>query len=189
MKAGPNMVCKLNKSLYGLKQAPRCWNITFKTFLKKFGFRSSTADSSLYVAKIDNCKIFLSLFVDDGLLIAKDKNVINKILDDMRCTFKIVVTEPNKFVSMQLVRDRSKRQICIHQREYVEEIVNRFGMDECKGYSTPVEPGLMLRSNSSVNANSKKFPYRELIGSLMFVAIVSRPDISYSVNYLSRFLN
>lgn len=34
---------------------------------------------------------------------------------------------------------------------------------------------------------NKTIPYREAIGSLLYLATMSRPDISYCVNYLSRF--
>ena len=127
---GPNMVCKLNKSSYDLKQAPRCWNITFTTFLKKFGFRSSIANNSLYVTKINNCKVLLLLFVDDRLLIAKDKCIVNNIISEMRNGIKIVVTEPNKFAGMYIVRDRSKYELCIYQKDYIDSFIERFGMND-----------------------------------------------------------
>lgn len=70
------LVCKLtterlNKSLYGLKQAPRCWNIKFCNFLDYYDFRSSNADKCIYRGVVDNCDVYLAIFVDNGLIASK----------------------------------------------------------------------------------------------------------------------
>ena len=59
-------------------------------------------------------------------------------------------------------------------------------MEDAIPISTPADPGTSLRAPSK--ECELKVPYREAIGSLMFLAIVSRPDLSFKVNYLSRFL-
>jgi len=64
------MVCKLNKALYSLKQAARCWNKQFHKFLQRFNFQQSNADRCVYLDQFEGEKMYLALYVDDGLIIA-----------------------------------------------------------------------------------------------------------------------
>lgn len=59
-------------------------------------------------------------------------------------------------------------------------------MQECKGTNIPITKGFQINSNEQIENN---IPYRELVGNLMFISTVSRPDITYATSYLSRFLD
>jgi len=72
----------------------------------------------------------------------------------------------------------------IHQQTYIEKLLTKFGMSEA---STPAEPHLSL-DPAHGEIYQYIFPYREAVGSLMFLATVSRPDIAYSVNVCARYL-
>jgi hypothetical protein len=61
----PRYLCKLDKALYGLKQAPRAWYSRFSTKLKELGFRSSKADTSLFIYEKHGVTMFLLVYVDD----------------------------------------------------------------------------------------------------------------------------
>lgn len=43
---------------------------------------------------------------------------------------------------------------------------------------------MLVRSNEVCEG---QFPYQQLLGSLMYLSVLTRPDISYAVNYLSQF--
>ena len=64
----PGYVCKLKKALYGLKQTPRAWHRELSKSLKKFAFKMSMADSSLYVKKINDCIVVILIYVDDLII-------------------------------------------------------------------------------------------------------------------------
>lgn len=58
-------------------------------------------------------------------------------------------------------------------------------MDECKPVSTPGDTNQKLYpSDKDVNA---KIPYQEAVGGLLYLAIISRPDIAFQVNKASQF--
>jgi len=63
-------VCRLRKSLYGLKQASRSWNCKFDSFLKHFQFVPNKADACVYTGDYDLDKVYLIIYVDDGLILA-----------------------------------------------------------------------------------------------------------------------
>lgn len=62
----------------------------------------------------------------------------------------------------------------------------RFNMANCNSVTTPADPNQVL--SRCDQKGDTKFPYREAVGSLMFLAIATRPEISYAVGLVSRFL-
>lgn len=183
-----NMVCKLKKSLYGLKQAPRCWNHKFNMFLTNFGFKSSEADSCVYKGIFNNKMVLLVIYVDDGLIFCVDMNIIKMILSEMEKFFEIVIEEkPSYFVGME-IQQKDDGSIFIHQGNYIREIIKRFRLDDATPNSVPSDPNTVLSSESDSSLVGQ-VPYREAVGSLLFAATVTRPDIMHSVSVASRYLN
>lgn len=184
------LVCKLNKALYGLKQASRCWNQTFSMFLERFGFEKCNAENSLYYSNFNEENVFLALFVDDGLIMAKTKQTLEKIILALQSGFDITFGDPSMFVGVQIERNRDGKEMFIHQSAYTQRILSKFNMQDAHPVSTPAEPGTVLRSpGPDDDVNLASIPFREAVGSLMFLSIVSRPDISFAVNLVSRFLS
>lgn len=180
-----NMVCRLNKSLYGLKQAPRCWNTKFNTVLEKFGFVKSLADQCVYVGQVKGIKCYLCLYVDDGLLISKERLVLKEVIDELKLSFDLKTCPPSNFVGMQI--EKNKRHIFIHQTKYIEKLLEKFNMSCANPNSIPADPHVKLQKTEAVPV--KNLPYREAVGSLIHLATVSRPDIMYAVSMVSQFLH
>lgn len=180
-----NVVCKLNRSLYGLKQAPRCWNNKFDSTLKQYGFVNSYADRCVYTASINHKKTYLLLFVDDGLLISDDISIMNKIIKSLKENFDIKLCEPHNFVGLQI--ERTNGGLFVHQQKYVEQVLIKFDLCNANSNHIPVDPHTRLER--AEQAEDKSIPYREAVGSLMHLAIVSRPDIMFAVSMVSRYLN
>lgn len=82
----------------------------------------------------------------------------------------------------------------IHQTTYIIKILYKFNITNAKPSATPFISGLKLSKKLSPQTeedkeNMKNVPYREFIGSLQYAANVTRPDITFIVNVLSRYLN
>lgn len=181
-------VCKLKKSLYGLKQAPRCWNSKFDSVLKEFGFKQSEADKCVYNGTVLNYKVLLIIYVDDGLIISEDSHAIEIVLKNLQQNFETTVCDTGYFVGLQ-INQHQDGSIFINQHKYIQQIINRFGQDDSKPISVPADPNTNLAVNEVDKNCTGEVPYRQAVGSLMFAAIVSRPDISYAVGVVSRYLN
>ena len=196
IKLPPNVnrdeyVCKLSKSFYGLKQASRVWNLTFSNFLKKYNFVKFEADSSIFKSNYKNHIIYLILFVDDGLILCKNVKILNELINILKSNFEIKVSDPSIFVGVQIKRDRKNKSIFLHQNSYVNKILEKYGMNESHPISIPAEPGLNLAISQFEKdklINNQNYPYREIIGALLFLSRISRPDITFMVNVLSRYL-
>lgn len=184
-----SFVCKLSKALYGLKQAPRCWNKKFSEFLRQYSFKETDAEQCIFVGTFDDSVVYLALYVDDGLIAAKSKKVIKSVLTCLENAFKITVGVTKIFVGLQIERDRSNKSISLHQKAYIKKILERFRMVDAKPVSTPADPHTTLYPVSDDDVKSESVPYREAVGSLIFLAVVSRPDIMYAVNSVSKFLS
>lgn len=182
-------VCKLNKSSYGLKQAPQSWNQTFVNFLSKFELKETDADACVFYRKRnENNVIILALFIDDGLLVGRNRETLKEIVKEMQQAFTVKVMEVENFCGMEIARNRAAGKMYVHQRNYARKVVMRFNQQEAKTLAIPADPNVKLVAPDE-SAESVQFPFREAVGSLLFLATVSRPDIAFSVNSVSKFLN
>jgi hypothetical protein len=179
---GSDLVCKLEKGLYGLKQAPRAWHKTMSEKLEKMGFKALESDSCVYRKDIRGDLMYIVLYVDDGLLMGRHASQLSSEIEALQRSFKVSMQPLNRFLGIEIMRTNSG--IFIHQKKYIEDTLERFGMSECKTLDIPMQPGLQLEGSKPPDTN---YEFQELIGSLLFLARCTRPDITYAVHYLSRF--
>lgn len=186
---GTGRICLLKKSLYGLKQAPKIWNDEFKSFMKTMNFEDADDDPCVFYNR--DRSVILTLHVDDGLMIGADVGAMNEILDKIDNKFgvkrQLVTNEPVTYLGMQVKWTSSG--IFVSQSEFVTRLLQRFKCVDVNPASTPIEIGMVTDRENMVGDKplSKLVPYREAVGSLLYLATMSRPDLSFSVNYLSRF--
>lgn len=182
---GSGRVCKLLKSLYGLKQASRCWNRKFTSFVNRFGFRASKYDPCVFVCNGENGMLILAIYVDDGLVAAEKQEAIEPVIKHLQQEFEIKVFELKCFLGLE-IDQRSDGSIHAHQQGYARKVLNRFNMTNCNAVSTPLNNSQNL---GDFEADEEiEFPYREAVGSLMYLAVATRPDISFAVGSVSRYL-
>lgn len=177
-------VCKLIRSLYGLKQSPRCWNNRFKEILIKFGLVQSEADPCLFFCMSGEDKLIIVLYVDDGLVAATQKSVIQEFLRKLEMEFKITREPLGCFLNMLIEREEDG-SIRLSQKVYAENLLQKFNMAEANAVSTPIDKYVQLEEKTGVRTSA---PYREVVGCLMYLAVATRPDIAFAVNYASQFL-
>jgi hypothetical protein len=187
-----HLVCFLKKALYGLRQASREWNQRIDAFLKAFKLTQSPADSCVYFSDHDGQRLLIMLFVDDGLMISNSPTLMDFILNFMKDVFITKVTmDPELYVGIHLKRDRPNRIIYIDQELYINSMLQKFKFSDSHPVSTSAEPGAHLRplNNNTDESLEPTFPYAQIIGSLQFAALTTRPDIAYAVNNAAQFKN
>ncbi|XP_036347024.1 secreted RxLR effector protein 161-like [Rhagoletis pomonella] len=128
----------------------------------------------------------IAIYVDDGLIVTNDKGEVDAIILHLRERFEIQVSDVNRFLGLE-VQQLQDGSIHIHQGAYAKKILNRFGMIECKIVSTPMDHNQNLGDFVNDEGDTA-YPYREAVGSLMYLATGTRPDISYAVGVVSRYL-
>ena len=187
MDDGSGRVCRLNKALYGLKQSPRLWYETLATYLKSLGFTPLSADMSVFVRG----QTYIAVYVDDLLIIGPSTEEIRKVKGLLSDRFQMTDLGPcHYYLGMTVTRDRSKRQVRLSQRAYIERILKDFGMQDCKPMATPMETKAKLEPapDDYTPSTIDRTRYAQLIGHLMYVMLGTRPDIAFPVSVLSRFM-
>lgn len=182
---GSGRICKLKKSLYGLKQSSRCWNKKFTTFIKLFGFVNSKYDPCVFISRRNNTLTILAIHVDDGIVVSENEGEIRSVLSHLNKHFEVKEMEVGCFLGLQIERN-ADGSIFVHQSMYAEKVLNRFKFENCNGISTPSDPNQSL--HDFVEAEPSNYQYRNLIGSLMYLAIGTRADLAYAVFVASRYL-
>jgi len=191
----PNHVCYLKKSLYGLKQSPRQWYKRFDFYVHSIGFKRSEFDHCLYFQQHDNNCVFLLLYVDDMLLIGPNLKMINGIKITLDKEFDMKdLGNARKILGMEIERNRSNSCLFLHQSSYIMKILKKFGMHDCKPVSLPLASHFILsKEQSPANEEEKeymnKIPYSNVIGSIMYLMVCTRPDLAHTVSTLSRFMS
>uniref|UniRef100_W4VRQ4 Putative retrovirus-related pol polyprotein from transposon tnt n=1 Tax=Corethrella appendiculata TaxID=1370023 RepID=W4VRQ4_9DIPT len=185
--------CRLKKALYGLKQASRVWNRKLDEKLKSLGFQQSTYDTCVYFKIEGNRILIIAIYVDDMMLFSNCLNWLKEIKEKLGREFRMKDMGKAKFC-LGIKITETKSCITLDQQHYIEEILNKFGMSECKPSYTPMQHNQKLSKADSPNLpaeieDMKQVPYQEAIGCLMYLSNCTRPDISFVVNKLSRFNN
>lgn len=137
----------------------------------------------MFIGQRNGSVVYLVLYVDDGILLAQDDEALDEMLSIIKKEFVITTSPVNTFVGMEIERLEDD-SIFIHQRGFISSLLNKFNMQDCKPVATPMQGNLDL---SPAEQCSMDFPYRQLIGSLLFLARSTRPDIAYAVAKLARY--
>jgi hypothetical protein len=95
-------------------------------------------------------------------------------------------------LGIAIERDRSRREIYLNQQQYIENVLERYNMSQCKPVSTPMDTSVKLsKSHAAVTDTEKRemsaVPYQSAVGSLMYAMTCTRPDIAYAVSTVSRY--
>ena len=187
-KHGNQLVWKLNKSLYGLKQSGRIWNLMLHDYLTGNGFVQSLADSCVYVKQNKKSRVILLIWVDDIIIAATNEVVLAEVKNGLNTQFKMKdLGQLKSFLNIQFVFHDD----CIemHQQNYIDKLLQKFGMESCNPKRTPCDLSVnKLKISDSTPLDDSNL-YRKIVGSLIYVMSCTRPDICYSVTMLSQFLN
>ena len=181
-------VWRLNKSLYGLKQSARLWNETIHSFFIKCGFQRSNADLCLYRKAVKNSGIiFVVIWVDDIVIVSNHIQLINEFKQQISTEYKVKDLGPLKFF-LGIEFSQEKGLIQMSQSKYSKHILERFGMMDCNPEKVPCEKNIhdQLRANKDSPLLKDPKKYRELVGSLIYLEQVTRPDLSYVTNLLGQ---
>ena len=190
------LVCRLKKSLYGLKQAPRQWYKRFDSFMIGQGYSRSQYDDCIYFKKFPNGSfIYLLLYVDDMLIASRDKSLIRKLKTQLNNEFDMKeLGAAKKILGMEIRRDRQAGKLFLSQQKYVERVLDRFNMSDCKPVSTPLTAHFKLSSDLCPQTDEEMermshVPYSSAVGSLMYAMVCTRPDLAYAVSSVSRYMH
>jgi hypothetical protein len=133
------------------------------------------------------------IYIDDITFASKSTPAIEKAMNQLAQHFKCRLLGPTEYLlGVGITRDRESHTIRLHQRQFILDILEHYGMSDCHPVLTPMAPGTVLTKQMGPQTPEevqfmKNVPYLSAIGSLQYLATMTRPDIAYTVSYLARF--
>lgn len=186
-------VWKLNRALYGLKQAGRAWYEELSKVLLSLGFKKLASEPCVFTRQGVKGKVDASIavYVDDMLISTVNEDDHLQIEKELS-KYTLTNGEPVSLMLGVDIRYDPKEKTCaFNQKGYIEEISRAFGIDEnfSKKQKTPHQTDQFSKRTGSTATSAEIQEYASIIGSAMWVAQCTRPDIAFAVSSLSRFLN
>jgi hypothetical protein len=184
-----NTVVRLNKVLYGLRRSPILWQTKFTGVLRNMGFTEVPQESCV----MKRGGIICFFYVDDIVFAyrKKDSEAVTEAVDRMQNHFRLnPIGELKWFLEMHIFRDRLKRSLWLSQQAYIEKLANKF-IIELKSDKWPLTPmaeeELFPLPTEDEVLETDQTRYQRKIGSILYAAISTRPDIAFAAARLSRY--
>ncbi|KAK9051665.1 hypothetical protein SSX86_028293 [Deinandra increscens subsp. villosa] len=131
----------------------------------------------------------IGFYVDDIVITGNDVKMIENVKTALKTKFKIKDLGHLKyFLGIEVVN--SEKGLCLSQRKYCLELLAEYGLTGCKPVNCPIEQNYVITSLCAKNnlTLSNISGYQKLVGKLIYLSH-TRPDISYSVHFLSQFMH
>ena len=153
------------------------------------GFAQATSNPCIYIAKSGE-PFVVGIYVDDILLASKSYKQISEVKLALAKRFDVKdLGELNYFLGVKIVQNHRAGTIWIGQPTYIEGVLKKFGMENCKPLTTPVEVGLKLTKGTEDSEYVDKTHYQSAIGSVLYLLMRTRPDITFAANLAARVQN
>ena len=153
----------------------------------KLGFKRLYSDTGVYINLNGKDKIVVILYVDDIIFARSNKTQVIKskkgFMEMWECRDLGVLKE---YLGMNISKD--KKGITIDQIKYATKVVERFGQQNCKPTRTPLPAGYKPMANMAKATSKEVTFYQKIIGSLLYLTLGTRPDITESVIKMSQFM-
>lgn len=186
-RGSEKFVCRLKKGMYGLKQSGRAWYTKLDDNLKDLGLISADFDCCVYHKIDDKNILIIAVYVDDLLIFSNCFEYKTWIKEQLFERFEMKDLGELKYcLGIEIQRDREKGITTIKQSTYIESILKKFSMHDSKPVSTPTDVNQKLSKSSNIDEKLTTI-YQSAVGSLLYAAKGTRPDIAYVVSLLCQY--
>ena len=178
-------VIRLNKSLYGVRQASRTWHAHLTTCLKRLGFKQCITDVCVFRLIEDGLVAITAVVQADDIFAVEQNERCGSLCVDLNRTIPVKNLGDLKWYGgCRYSRDRKRDTLTISQQSFAEELVKKFRVTSVK--SVPLKVGVKLEEFDE-DKETESWPFRELVGGLMWLAVSTRPDIFNAVRSAPRY--
>lgn len=188
----PGLACLIKRCIYGAKQSAHHWNTTFTKALTDFGLKQSATDPCLFYSLTPGDLFYVGLYVDDTIAVWEHRDTWLRFISFMEARFKITYNERSTWCLGTSI-DYHEDGILVHNERLILDTIEKFNMSDCNPVSTPADPSYIPTKDDCPEPGSKEAiemeskPFRSLVGSLSYLSGCTRPDITYTVNRISRY--
>jgi len=184
---------RLIKALYGLKQSGREWYLDIDGTYQEMNYTRCESDWSVHRRREGNNISVTATSVDDILHATNSKAKANNFIEGLKSKYQITdIGEATWILGCRITQWRSRGMLKLDQERYAIRILQCYGMENCNAMSTPMASRLtseMSPKTEEERGEMLKYPYRELVGKLMYLATCTWPDIAFTVRELTKFMS
>ena len=113
--------------------------------------------------------------------------MIKEVKDLLSSNFEMKdLGEVDVILNIKLLRE-GNGGVTVLKSHYEEKVLSRFEYNDCTLISTSYDPSVLLRKNRRIARDQLR--YSQIIGSLMYLASAMKPNISFAMSKLSRFVS
>ena len=137
--------------------------------------------------------IVFTIHVDDCAVTENSQDLIDEFMAEMNEKYKLTDTGPASWLlGIKISRDFTNKTLSLSQHTYIDSIITKFNFNDLKPLATPMDPTIPLSKTQGPSklddiAKMKNVPYREAVGSLMYAAMGTHPDIAFATSTVAQF--
>lgn len=180
----PGIILKLQKALYGLRESPLLWQKDFTATLRGLGFDTVPHEPCC----MTKGGIIIFYYVDDIVLAYRKEreSEIQSIMKELQKQYKLTGGKPLQwFLGIEVIRDREKKLIWLSQSDYLDKIANLADRTD-RRHETPMRREELMPYEDRASLSSIR-SYQRKIGSILYAAVITRPDVAFAAARLARF--
>ncbi|CAI7786067.1 unnamed protein product [Closterium sp. NIES-54] len=165
------------------------WYTALDGVLLGAGWKKSQVDTALYF-KVGDDKVncWVLVYVDDLLAASSSAAMLKELKELLKAAFDPREISPvQKYLWLEIVRDRSVRKLWLHQQGYADKLLRRFLAEEQNGRT----PKMLVSVNAYATltfddeeAQERQEEYRQKVASLQFAATTTRSNIAFACSKL-----
>jgi len=183
-------ICRLNLALYGTKQPRRLWGMKLDKELKEMGASRSPVDPCVYAWNHPvHGRVFILIYVDGRIVARRSLAGVKAVKSAASGQFDVRdMAEVEDFIGIKVMRDRKAKKNTLSNPGHTAALLEAFGMEMATPNQTPMASEVKLaKTGSDLLPDGNR--YAALLGSLLYLSTMTRPDISFAVGVLSRFMS
>ncbi|KAL1994660.1 hypothetical protein VTN49DRAFT_2130 [Thermomyces lanuginosus] len=179
-----NMILRLRRALYGRRRSPLLWQKELTKTLLEIGFERVPHEPCAFIRN----GVILFFYVDDIVVAYRkeQRTVALRAIIELKKRYKLQGGDNlNWFLGIRVLRDRTRRRIWLSQASYIDKISGL--ADTREPVRIPMGREELLPYDGCAELKDIR-RYQQKVGSLMYVAVHTRPDIAFAVSRLARFM-
>ena len=158
-------------------------------------YKRIQADSCVYIRSTNSGTVIIAVYVDDLIIAGSSLRLVDAVKAEFHKRYKMKDMGQLEYVlGVRVDQNPSQKTIQLSQQSYIHDMLQRFEMINCKGVDTPMDPKLKLSKLMAPTTplgrkDMEQVPYREAVGSLLWIANGTRPDVAYAVSQVAKYMS
>ena len=187
-------IVQLDKCIYGLPKASARFREHSDATLRGVGFTPLVSDPCVYKRIANGTTVFAAVHVDDIGLIGSSKEAIAFVKQGLSRTYSLTEQlDMTYYLGLHIVRDRKAKTVTLLQDGYIDSLLEKYSKDVITSVTFPTTPMLAIPLSVTEDPDVTRLlsaagvtEYQGIIGSLLYLASQTRPDILFAVCSLAR---